>query len=47
MAFRVAAYSLALRATALLAVFYRTAHFTFRFAALNLTLGAAELLHEQ
>ena len=47
MAFRVTAHSLALWATALLAVFDRAAHFTFRFAALNLAFGAAELLHEQ
>ena len=47
MAFRIAAYSLALWATALLAVFNRTAHFTLGFAALNHTLGAAELLYQQ
>ena len=47
MAFRITAYSLALWATALLAMFHRTAHFAFRFAALNLAFGAAELLHEK
>ena len=44
MAFRVLADSLTLWATALLAVFHRTAHFALGFAALNLAFGAAQLL---
>ena len=43
MALRVATYSLALRASALFAVFDRTTHFTLGFAALDLALGAAKV----
>ena len=45
MALRVAAHSLTLRTFALFAVFNRTAYFTLGFAALDLALGAAKLLH--
>ena len=47
MALRVAAHSFALGAAALFAVFDRASHFAFGFAALNLALGTAELLHNE